>query len=218
MTGTDAREAMVAASCKLVALGLNRGASGNLSLRHGAGFLVTPSGVAPESMRPEQIVGIDLDGNWSGPWKPSTEWRFHRDIYASRPDIGAVVHNHATAATGLACLSRGIPAFHYMVAVAGGPDVRCAPYATVGTQELSDYAVAALDGRLACLLAHHGMITIGRSLESAIAVAVEIEHLAEIFLRLLPLGEPPVLDAAAMERVFELFRSYGPAAQDRASP
>lgn len=210
----DARENLVACSAKMVSLGLNRGASGNLSVRHGAGFLVTPSGVPPEAMLPEQMVEMDLAGNWSGPWKPSTEWRFHRDIYASRPEIQAVAHNHATAATALACLSRGIPAFHYMVAVAGGADVRCGPYATVGTQELSDYAVTALEGRLACLLAHHGMITIGKSLDHAIAVAVEIEHLAEIYLRLLPLGEPPVLDGAAMERVFELFRNYGPTASN----
>lgn len=216
MTDRDAREALVTASGKLVALGLNRGAAGNLSLRHGDGFLVTPSGVPSEQMRPEQIVEMGLVGSWSGPWKPSSEWRFHRDIYAARPEIGAVVHTHATAATGLACLGRGIPAFHYMVAVAGGPDVRCAPYATVGTQELSDHALAALEGRMACLLAHHGMITIGRSLDAAIAVAVEIEHLAEIYLRLLPLGEPPVLDCAAMTKVFEVFHSYGSTAQDKA--
>ena len=148
--------------------GINRGKSGNVSARlSGAGFdgfVVTPTGLAYEDTRPEDVVPMTLDGDARGSRLPSSEWRFHRDIYRARPEVNAVVHTHAPFATTLACLSRGIPAFHYMVAVAGGRDIRCAPYATFGTQELSDRALAALDGRKACLLAHHGMIAVGASL------------------------------------------------------
>ncbi len=213
MTDASLREALVAASRAMVAQGLNQGSAGNLSLRAGTGFLVTPSGVAPDEMAADQIVAMAMDGSWSGRWKPSSEWRFHRDIYAARPDTGAIVHCHSTAATALACLGRDLPAFHYMVAIAGGAEVRCAPYATFGTQALSDNAVAALEGRHACLLGHHGMIALGRDLRGALVVAAEIEHLAEIYLRLLPLGEPPILDRAEMERVIELFKGYGANAQ-----
>lgn len=213
MSDASLREALVAASRAMVAQGLNQGSAGNLSLRAGTGFLVTPSGVAPDEMTVDQIVAMAMDGSWSGGWKPSSEWRFHRDIYAARPDTGAVVHCHSTAATALACLGRDLPAFHYMVAIAGGATVRCAPYATFGTQALSDNAVAALHGRQACLLGHHGMIALGRDLRTALVVAAEIEHLAEIYLRLLPLGEPPILDAAEMDRIIELFKGYGANAQ-----
>lgn len=199
----------------LAAKGLNQGASGNVSERDGDGFLVTPSGVGADVLRPDQLVRMDMAGNWSGEWKPSSEWRFHRDIYAARPDAGAVVHCHSPAATALAVLGRPIPAFHYMVAIAGGADVRCAPYATFGTQELSDAALVALDGRRACLLGHHGMIALGRDLGQALDVAVEVEFLADLYLRLLPLGEPPVLPAAEMDVVLEKFKGYGANAQKR---
>ncbi len=195
--------------------GLNQGASGNVSVRDGDGFVITPSGVAADRLEPAQLVRMDMAGAWSGAWKPSSEWRFHRDIYAARPDAGAVVHCHSPAATALAVLGRPLPAFHYMIAIAGGADVRCAPYATFGTQALSDGAVAALDGRRACLLAHHGMIAIGRDLGQALEVAVEIEFLADLYLRLLPLGEPPVLSAEEMAMVLEKFKSYGANAQKR---
>jgi L-fuculose-phosphate aldolase len=140
---------------------------------------------------------------------PSSEWRFHRDIYRARPDADAVVHTHAPFCTSLACLRRGIPAFHYMVAVAGGKDIRCAPYATFGTQSLSDHALAALDGRKACLLANHGMIGIGATLSAALALSVEVETLAEMYWRALQLGEPVLLDDAEMGVVLEKFRTYG---------
>lgn len=206
-------EAIVAAVRLLAERGLNQGASGNVSVRMGDGFVVTPSGVGAEVLRPEQLVSMDMAGQWSGAWKPSSEWRFHRDIYVARPDAQAVVHCHSPAATALAVLGKAIPAFHYMVAIAGGADVRCAPYATFGTQDLSDAAVAALDGRRACLLGHHGMIAIGPTLSQALDVAVEIEFLADLYLRLLPLGEPPVLSAEEMAVVLEKFKGYGANAQ-----
>lgn len=209
------RQAIVDAVRLLAANGLNQGASGNVSARDGDGFVVTPSGIGATVLEHGQLVRMDMAGQWSGAWKPSSEWRFHRDIYAARPDAGAVVHCHSPAATALAVLGKAIPAFHYMIAIAGGTDVRCAPYATFGTQELSEAAVAALDGRRACLLGHHGMIALGRDLPQALDVAIEVEFLADLYLRLLPLGEPPVLPAAEMAVVLEKFKGYGANAQKR---
>ena len=206
---------VVEAVRRLAQQGLNQGASGNVSVRQGDGFLVTPSGVGADVLQADQLVSMAMDGGWGGAWKPSSEWRFHRDIYAARPDAGAVVHCHSPAATALAVLGKAIPAFHYMIAIAGGADVRCAPYATFGTQELSDAALAALEGRRACLLGHHGMIAIGKDLSQAMDVAIEIEFLADLYLRLLPLGEPPVLSAAEMALVLEKFKGYGANAQKK---
>ncbi len=210
---TDPALSMAEAARFMAQTGLNQGASGNISIRVPGGFVVTPSGVAANRLTSGQMVPMDMDGHWSGEWKPSSEWRFHRDILAARPDAGAVVHCHSPNATALAVLGRGIPAFHYMIAMAGGTDIRCAPYATFGSQDLSAHAVAALTDRDACLLAHHGMIAIGRDLDRALALTVEIEHLAGIYLRLLPLGEPPVLPADEMARVLEKFKGYGANAQ-----
>ncbi len=206
----DLRAALVAGMQRLERLGLNRGTAGNLSVRTPQGFLVTPSGVAPGELLPEAMVAMDADGAHpaDGP-RPSSEWRFHKDIYRERADAGAVVHVHSTHATALACQRRGVPAFHYMVAVAGGPDIRCAPYATFGTQALSDAAVSALEGRRACLLANHGMITLGASVDAAIALAIEVESLAEQFLAAALGGEPVLLGEAEMAEVIERFRSYG---------
>jgi L-fuculose-phosphate aldolase len=165
-----------------------------------------------ESIAPADIVAMPLDGVEDaarGTRRPSSEWRFHCDIYRARGDASAIVHTHAPFATSLACLRRGIPAFHYMVAVAGGDDIRCAPYATFGTQALSDHAVAALEGRRACLLANHGMIAIGASLATALALAVEVETLAEMYWRAQQLGEPVLLSTAEMEVVVAKFRTYG---------
>jgi len=207
------RSAIVATALAMNALGINRGKSGNVSARGVSdgfdGFLVTPTGLPYDATAPEDIVPMTLDGQPRGARLPSSEWRFHRDIYRSRADANAVVHTHAPFATTLACHSRGIPAFHYMVAVAGGRDIRCAPYATFGTQALSDHVVAALDGRRACLLAHHGMIAIGASLPEALALAVEVETLAEIYWRALSIGEPPLLTDAEMDVVLEKFATYG---------
>jgi len=207
------REAVVATALAMNAAGINRGKSGNVSARwrDGAfdGFLVTPTGIPYDRTTPEQIVAMTLAGAARGSVLPSSEWRFHRDIYAVRADAQAIVHAHAPFATTLACMHRGIPPFHYMIAVAGGKDIRCAPYATFGTQELSDHAVAALAGRRACLLANHGMIALGASVDAALALAVEVETLAEMYWRALQIGEPVPLSDAEMDVVMEKFRTYG---------
>jgi L-fuculose-phosphate aldolase len=207
------REAIIATAIAMNAAGINRGKSGNVSARWQTtgfdGFLVTPTGLPYGETSCVDIVAMTIEGDVHGIRKPSSEWRFHRDLYRTRPDVEAVVHTHAPFATTLACMQRSIPAFHYMVAVAGGTDVRCAPYATFGTQALSDHAIAALEGRDACLLAHHGMIAVGRTLERALALAIEVETLAEMYWRTLLLGEPALLPDDEMATVLEKFRTYG---------
>ncbi len=211
------RTAMIAAARRMNALGINQGKSGNLSQRIPGGFLVTPTGMPYDDLKPADIVAMDFKGGHRGSRLPSSEWRFHRDILAARPEVSAIVHTHAMFATTLACLHREIPPFHYMVAVAGGDSVRCAPYATFGTEELSANAVAALDGRRACLLANHGMIAVGATLEQALALAVEVETLAAMYWRALQVGEPQLLDRAEMTRVLEKFRTYGQQRKPKAS-
>lgn len=188
--------------------GLGQGTSGNVSARVEGGFLVTPSAIPYDECRPEDIVFVDMTGEPQGRCKPSSEWRFHRDIYAAREDAKAIVHTHAPACTTLACLRKAIPPFHYMVAVAGGDDIRCAPYATYGTQELSDYAVKALEDRHACLLANHGMICLADDLSHALALAVEVESLANIYCAALKIGEPQILSKRQMNEVLVKFADY----------
>jgi L-fuculose-phosphate aldolase len=202
------RAKIVATALAMNACGLNRGVSGNVSARCGDGFLVTPSAQAYEAMRLPDIVAMTLDGESRGARLPSSEWRFHRDIYLARAEVAAIVHAHAPFATTLACLGLDVPAFHYMIAVAGGKDIRCAPYATFGSQQLSDHALRALEGRMACLLAHHGMIALGKSLDSALALAVEVEALAEQYWRVLQIATPQLLSDAEMDIVLEKFRTY----------
>lgn len=204
------RERIVATARRMNALGINQGSSGNVSARVEGGFLVTPSGLPYEDLQPADIVHVGRDGHATGHRAPSSEWRFHRDIYSRRPEAGAVVHTHSAYATTLACLGRPIPAFHYEVAFAGGADIRCAPYRTFGTQELSDAALAALDGRRACLLAHHGVIALGTDLDDALRLADKVEALARLYWQALQVAEPTVLDEAEMARVLERFRHYGP--------
>ena len=203
------RAAIVATARQMNVCGLNRGKSGNVSARCDEGFLITPSGMAYTSTRPQDIVAMSLDGEARGALQPSSEWPFHRAIYASRAEVGAVVHAHASFAITLSCLGRDIPAFHYMVAVAGGNNIRCAAYATFGSEELAQYALAALEGRKACLLANHGMIALGCSLEAALALAVEVEALCEQYWRALQIGTPNLLSDAEMERVLAKFATYG---------
>lgn len=204
------RRAILDACRNLNALGINQGKSGNVSLRVTGGFLVTPSGMAYDAMKAADVVFMTLDGDVpAGQREPSSEWRFHRDIFANRSDANAVVHTHAMFATTLACLHKDIPAFHYMVAKAGGDSIRCAPYATFGTQKLSDHALKALAGRKACLLANHGMIVLGESLEDAMSLAVEVEALAAQYWRALQIGKPRILPAAEMRRVLKKFETYG---------
>lgn len=209
------RKAVIATARAMNASGVNVNKSGNVSVRclRGArgGFLLTPSGVPYERLEPDDVVFVDDTGRPQGRCEPSSEWRFHAAIYAARPELSAVVHTHSSCATALACHGLSIPAFHYMVAVAGGHDIRCADYATFGTQQLADNALAALQGRTACLLAHHGVIACGASLDAALALAIEVEHLARTYLAVRALGEPRLLDAAEMDRVLERFRTYGAA-------
>ena len=206
---SDPRADVLATARAINAAGLNRGTAGNVSVRHGDGFLVTPTGMDYEESVAEDIVCVGLDGGVEGRRKPSSEWRFHRDIYAARPEAGAIVHTHAPFATTLACRGEAIPPFHYMIARFGGSDIRCAGYATFGTQELSEMMMNALDGRSACLMAHHGMVAFGRDLKQALALAVEFEALCEQYWRVLALGEARLLPEEEMRRVIGKFRDYG---------
>lgn len=206
---SEAGTAILAACRAMNASGLNQGTSGNVSMREGEGMLVTPSGVPYDDATPDMMVRVAADGAPSGPLKPSSEWRMHLDIYRARPEARAVVHVHSPYATALSCHRRNIPAFHYMVAVAGGADIRCAHYATFGTQALSDAMLAALEGRSACLLANHGQIAFGPSLDKALWLAGEVETLARQYLIARGIGEPVMLDDTEMARVLDLFASYG---------
>ena len=207
------RAGMVQCSLELVARGLNRGTSGNVGVRCGDRILVTPSGVPARELRAQDMVLLAASGEVIGAGRPSSEWRFHRDILMSRPDLGGIVHVHSPFATTLACLGLEIPPFHYMIAVAGGATIRCAPYALFGTQALSNHALAALHDRKACLLANHGMIAAGRELEDALALCVEVESLCEQYWRALQIGQPKLLSDAQMAEVMQKFKSYGPHAQ-----
>ena len=189
--------------------GINQGTSGNLSIRHEDGMLITPSGMSYTSLEPDDIVFVDREGRQQGLRLPSSEWRIHHDIYCARADAGAIVHAHPTACTALACMHKPIPAFHYMVAVAGGHDIACAPYATFGSQELSNNVLAALAGRKASLMANHGLVCLAEGLDKAIALAIEVEQLARTYLQCLAVGEPVILDDEEMDRVLMKFRTYG---------
>ena len=202
-------EALFNSALALQASGLNQGTSGNASLRYGEGFLVTPSGMPPNDMNASSMVEMNMRGEAISPGKPSSEWRFHRDIYQARPEVGAVIHTHSMFATTLACLRKDIPPFHYMIAVAGGETIRCADYALFGTQALSDHSIKALNDRHACLLANHGMITVGKTLSQALYIAKEVETLCEQYWRALQIGEPNILSAQEMQDVFEQFKGYG---------
>jgi L-fuculose-phosphate aldolase len=210
MTDTALRQKMIDTCLRMNASGLNQGTSGNLSVRTGDGFLITPSSLPYEDMAPGDIVAMAFDGTYEGR-RPSSEWRFHRDILKHRTDVDVVLHCHSVYATTLACHHRPIPAFHYMVGVAGGTTIRCAEYATFGTQALSDAALRALQGRMACLLGQHGQIALGKTMEKAFWLATEVETLARMYVTALPLGEPPVLEDAEMARVIAQMErmSYG---------
>ncbi len=200
---------VVATARESVALRLNQGSSGNISARAGGGFLITPSGRDMTALAAAEIVAVGMDGAYPEGAKPSSEWRFHRDLYAAFPEARAVVHAHSPFAVALACLRRDLPPFHYMVALAGGMDIRCAPYATFGTQALSDAVLAALQGRRACLMANHGLLAWGGSLAGALALALEVEALCGQYLRACQTGEPVLLTAREMAEVLEKFKDYG---------
>jgi L-fuculose-phosphate aldolase len=209
MNLSDLPALVAACARKSVALGLNQGTSGNVSARSPGGFLITPSGRDMTELTTTDMVPVGMDSQAPEGLKPSSEWRFHRDIYAAFPQARAVVHAHSPFAVALACLRRAIPPFHYMVAMAGGTDIRCAAYATFGTQALSDAVIAALDDRRACLMANHGLVAWGTSLDSALALAVEVEALCGQYLRACQVGEPVLLSGAEMAEVLVRFKDYG---------
>ena len=204
-------EALVACMQALCELGLNTGRSGNASLRIDDGrFAITPSGVHPRELKANQIVELVLkDNSVPADKNPSSEWRVHRDIFVAYSDVQAIVHAHSNAATALACMRQEIPAFHYMVAVAGGDSIECAPYATFGSEALSEHAVAALRDRRACLLANHGLIATGTSLLEARDLAEEVEQLSFQYLLCLNAGNPAILTKDEMNEVLDKFKDYG---------
>lgn len=192
--------------------GLNQGTSGNISARSGSRMLITPTAIAYERMTPQMIASFPIEGEYGayeGPLLPSTEWRFHLDIMRERPEVGAVVHTHSTFATVLAIARKPIPACHYMIAAFGGIDVRVADYATYGTKELAENALAALAGRSACLLANHGMIATGRDLDEAMWRAIELETIAKQYYHSLLVGGPVLLPKSAIEDTLRAFGTYG---------
>lgn len=203
------RQAIIDACRRMNALGINQGTSGNISVRFGDGLLLTPTSVPYDAMTPDQIVFMAMDGSHAAEQKPSSEWRFHLDILKARADVNAVVHAHPTYCTILAIMGMDIPPVHYMIAAAGGDSIRCAPYATFGTAELSKHAVRALVDRLACLLDHHGMIAVGNTLDKAMWLAVEVETLARQYHGCLQIGKPPLLSSAEIERVRQRMAGYG---------
>ena len=210
MDHTSLREAVIAAARSLHKYQLGVGTAGNVSARIEQGYLITPTGMDYEKLSSADIVTMDMHGNRAeGDLKPSSEWRFHQDIYAARTDIHAIVHTHSPCATALSCTRRDLPAFHYMVAGAGGSSIRCAGYATFGTQALSDHALTALAGRQACLLANHGVIALGEDVESALKMAQLVEELAKQYLFSRIAGTPVLLDEAEMNVNLEKFKDYG---------
>lgn len=209
----DLRKAIIEACRSMNALGVNQGTSGNVSARYKDVMLITPSGVPYGDLKPADIATMPIKGeygSWSGPLNPSSEWRFHLDIMRSRPEVGSVVHTHSTYATTLAICGKEIPAIHYMVAAAGGPSIRVAPYATYGTEDLSGLALKALEGRTCCLLRNHGVIATGASVGRALWLAVEIETLARQYYLSLAIGGAQILPDDEIARVVEKFKNYGP--------
>ena len=214
----ELRRAVVATALAMNTAGINVNTSGNVSARCArgtrAGFVITPSGLPYGELTAADLVFVDDAEAAIGARRPSSEWRFHFAIYAARVDVAAIVHTHSPHATALACQQLDIPSFHYMVAVAGGSDIRCAPYATFGTQELATNALTALENRHACLLAHHGVIACGADIERAFALAVEVENLARTYIAVRALGTPKLLAHDEMKRVLERFETYGQRAVD----
>ena len=205
----EKRQAVIEFCRALNSTGLNQGTSGNISIRHKDGMLISPTSRPYSSLEPEDIVFVDAEANPTGKYEPSSEWRFHKDILDSRRDVNAVVHAHPTYCTTLAIMGMRIPAIHYMLAVFGGPTIRCAPYEIYGSDALSKAALAALEGRKACLLAHHGMISVGSSIEQAFWLAGELEALARQYHGCLVLGEPPLLTDQQIQDVINKINGYG---------
>ncbi|MCB1444362.1 MAG: L-fuculose-phosphate aldolase [Rhizobiaceae bacterium] len=209
LSDIDVRQAIIDACLDMNRLGINQGTSGNISVRSRDGILITPTSLPYKTMTPQDVVWMGFDGRIEGTRQPSSEWRFHIDIMRAKPNVNAIVHAHPTACTTLSIMEKSIPPIHYMVAVAGGHDIRCAPYATFGTKELSHNALSALEGRAACLLAHHGMIATSSTLDKAMWLSVEVETLAKQYLGCLPMGEPPLLSEEEIANVIAHMSNYG---------
>ena len=208
----EIRSGIVAACRAMNAKGINQGTSGNISARFDGRMLISPSAIPYDQIEPGMIASIPLDdpsGTWDGPFKPSSEWRFHHKLLRGRDDAGAVVHAHPTYCTVLAMARKPIPSAHYMIAAFGGNDVRCAGYATFGTEELSDLAIDAMQDRTACLLANHGMICVGETLEKAMWRAVELETIARQYYHSLLIGGPVLLSDSEIDDTHKGFGSYG---------
>ena len=208
MSEQDVRQQLLDTSRRMVEQGLNRGTAGNASVRCGSNILITPSALPVAEMSAKDMVLLDADGKVLQGGKPSSEWRFHCDILKARPEIGAVLHMHSTFATTIACLRHDVPAVHYHIAIAGGDTIRCTPYSIFGEQNLSDLALEALRERKACLLGNHGMIALGKELNDALSVALEVEYLCEIYWRTLQAGEPHILTTQQMHEVQHKFVDY----------
>jgi L-fuculose-phosphate aldolase len=211
---TALQQKIIATALAMNAASINHNKSGNVSARgtlNGeAGLWITPTALPYAQLQPDDLPFIRLsDATAFGKNAPSSEWRFHVDIYHARPDVNAIVHCHSSFATTLACLQLEIPAFHYMVAAAGGNNIRCAPYATFGTQALSDGVVEALQARDACLMAQHGQIAVGKTLDKALVLAVEVEALAKMYWQVKQLAEPTLLSDDEMARVIDQFHELG---------
>ena len=212
MTKKTKFTALIETALQLQKIGLNHGATGNCSCRDGDTYLITPSGVETQNLSEDKIVRMDFEGNVVDSisnLKPSSEWRFHQDIMSKRQEVGAVVHTHSIFASTVSLFGNELPPFHYMIAVAGGSSVRCAPYAMFGTQELSDNIIDALVDRKACLIANHGLVSIGANLAEALQIAEEIEHLCQLYIEAKKLGEPNLLNQKQMIEVIERFQTYG---------
>jgi len=210
LTEAEARRAVSHAYREIARLGLNVGSAGNVSARIGRGMVITPSGSSAETVTDAALVAMTLDGDAGGDAAPSSEWSMHAGIYRSCPEALCIVHTHADACTALACLHEGLPPFHYMVLQFGGADVRCAPYATFGTPDLAALAVTAIAGRSACLLANHGMIVHGQTMEQALGRAVALETLCRQYLMARSAGVPRLLTDAEIGAARERFKTYGP--------
>ena len=212
MKEKNLRQAIIAGCKELESPGINQGTAGNISLRFGPDMLITPSAVPYDKLTPQMIARMPINGEygaWSGPLKPSSEWRFHLDIMRARPDAGAIIHTHSSYATALAMLRKPILACHYMIATFGGPTIRCTDYAPYGTKELSDLVIEGLEGRSGVLLGNHGMVVTGADLGEAIWRAVELETLAKMYVLALGMGKPEILPDDEIARIVERFKSYG---------
>jgi len=203
------RRHLIETAIEMNRCGINQGTSGNLSVRHEGGMLITPSGMPYSELEPDDVVFVDCNGEHIGSRLPSSEWRIHHDTYHARADAVAILHAHPTDCAALACMHEPIPAFHYMVAVAGGRNIRCAPYATFGSQALSHHVLEALKDRRACLMANHGLLCLAESLDKALTLAIEVEQLARMYIHCLSVGKPMILDDEEMDRVLLKFKSYG---------